>query len=187
LGVFLWARYPCKTSATPPSKSGRILVYSEMMLAALRSSRRGDTQGAGAREREKEREGERGRESARERERERWSWDPLSSECGTHTTVTVRFWPWRSGESRANIKLFHLLSEASYPEYSRANSYPWSPFPPDGPVQDPVLTGGVPREREEDGVWRRETERAKRRVRKGGKDTYRKKNRILPVLLTKGG
>ena len=24
---------------------------------------------------------------------------PLSSECGTRTTVTARFWPWLSGES----------------------------------------------------------------------------------------
>ena len=28
---------------------------------------------------------------------------------------------------------------APYPEYSRANSYPWSPFPRGGPVPDPVL------------------------------------------------
>ena len=34
--------------------------------------------------------------------------------------------------------------ERPYPEYSRANSYPWSPFPRGGPVQDPILTAARP-------------------------------------------
>ena len=38
---------------------------------------------------------------------------PLSSEYGTHKTVTAKFWPWLSGQSPPKLlKVCPLLSEA---------------------------------------------------------------------------
>ena len=62
------------------------------------------------REREREREREmRERERGKQTERGALTATPcidlelLSSEYGTHKTVTVRFWPWLSGESPQNL------------------------------------------------------------------------------------
>ena len=64
---------------------------------------------------------------------------PLSSEIDTFKTATARLWPWlelmsdecflsrvsRSFPDRS--RLLHTLRP--YPEYCRANFYPWSSFP----------------------------------------------------------